>query len=240
MKSKGICSFEEIQVVIPAGGYATRMGKLTKACAKILLPVNGKPFIKHQMEWLKEQGIENIHYCLGHLSHQVIEAINNIKLENMKVTYSIESEPLGVAGAIKYAEDYLSDHFFVIQGDVLPQISLKTLYEKYVDVEASFMMSVKLNDLNIEQSNVNVQGDRITDYAAKADSSKYDYLDVGVMLLEKSIVDEVPKDSVYTDKALISTIVRKNKIHAYEVNRYSYEIGSITGYENMNMEVVND
>jgi NDP-sugar pyrophosphorylase family protein len=49
-----------LPVVILAGGLATRMKPITEKIPKSLIEVNGKPFIRHQLDYLKSQGIQNI------------------------------------------------------------------------------------------------------------------------------------------------------------------------------------
>ena len=49
-----------LPVVILAGGLATRMKPITEKIPKSLIEVNSKPFIRHQLDYLKSQGIQNI------------------------------------------------------------------------------------------------------------------------------------------------------------------------------------
>ena len=49
-----------MQAIILAGGKGIRLYPFTKFKPKPLLDVGGKPFILHQIEWLKKNGINNI------------------------------------------------------------------------------------------------------------------------------------------------------------------------------------
>ena len=55
-----------MQCVILAGGLGTRMRPLTETCPKTLLPVRGRPFACHQLQWLAAQGITEVIYSIGH------------------------------------------------------------------------------------------------------------------------------------------------------------------------------
>ena len=46
-----------LPVAILAGGLATRLGPLTKETPKCLLEVSGRPFVHHQLERLRDQGV---------------------------------------------------------------------------------------------------------------------------------------------------------------------------------------
>src|SRR6266404_4250413 len=60
-----------MQCVILAGGLGTRMWPLTETCPKTLLPVLGQPFAWYQMQWLAEQGVDEVVYCIGHQGDQI-------------------------------------------------------------------------------------------------------------------------------------------------------------------------
>ena len=57
-KNKPESSFDT--VIIPVGGYGTRMGLVTKAIPKSMLPVGEKPLIMHAVEEALEAGAKNI------------------------------------------------------------------------------------------------------------------------------------------------------------------------------------
>jgi NDP-sugar pyrophosphorylase family protein len=61
---------------------------ITEKVPKVLLPVAGKPFLAHQLELLRKQGIKRVVLCLGYLGEMVeqefsdgaIPAFNSITL----------------------------------------------------------------------------------------------------------------------------------------------------------------
>ena len=60
-----------MQMVILAGGLATRLQPLTEKIPKSMIMFEGKPFLQHQLEFLKKGGISNIVLCVGYLSEQI-------------------------------------------------------------------------------------------------------------------------------------------------------------------------
>ena len=62
-----------MQVVILAGGKATRLGDLTLNRPKSLVLIEGKPFVDYQLKLLKNLGIMDIVICTGHLGEQIEE-----------------------------------------------------------------------------------------------------------------------------------------------------------------------
>ena len=49
-------------MVILAGGYGTRLQKLTENIPKSMVKINNKPFIYHQLSLLKKNNLEDINY----------------------------------------------------------------------------------------------------------------------------------------------------------------------------------
>ena len=60
-----------MQCVILAGGLGTRMRPLTDTLPKTLLPVRGRPFAWHQLDWLARHGVTEVVYCIGHQGDQI-------------------------------------------------------------------------------------------------------------------------------------------------------------------------
>ena len=104
----------DIQVVILAGGLATRLGELTKNRPKSLLEILGKPFLAYQLEVLRANGITDIVLCIGHLGTQIQDIFGDGSQYGVHIRYSLENKPLGTAGALKNAEPLLLKNFFVL------------------------------------------------------------------------------------------------------------------------------
>ena len=64
-------ALDPFPVAILAGGMATRLRPLTEKIPKALLPVAGKPFLAHQLELLRAQGIARVVLCLGYLGENI-------------------------------------------------------------------------------------------------------------------------------------------------------------------------
>ena len=56
-----------LQVVILAGGLATRLKPISEMIPKSLIEINGEPFIFHQLRLLKRKGVDRVVICTGYL-----------------------------------------------------------------------------------------------------------------------------------------------------------------------------
>lgn len=82
--------------VILAAGDGDRLGPLTRARPKVLLPVNDKaPLISYPIEALVAAGISEIAIVVGYLGDQVVEALGNGSNFGARLQYISNSDYLG-------------------------------------------------------------------------------------------------------------------------------------------------
>ena len=60
------------QTAILAGGLGTRLRPLTSGRPKSMVEVMGKPFLQHQIELLRGQGLTRFVLCVGHEADQIV------------------------------------------------------------------------------------------------------------------------------------------------------------------------
>src|SRR5438270_3610894 len=104
--------------VILCGGLATRLWPVTKDTPKSLIPINGEPFIAHQLRLLRRKGIDRVVLCAGFLGTMIQDFVGEGARFGIDVCYSFDGETLlGTAGAIRHALPMLPGAFFVLYGD---------------------------------------------------------------------------------------------------------------------------
>ena len=62
-----------MQVVILAGGKGTRLQPLTHNVPKPMIPVNEKPFLQYQLNYIRNFGLVEIILLVGYLADQIEE-----------------------------------------------------------------------------------------------------------------------------------------------------------------------
>lgn len=99
-----------MRCMILAGGRGTRLGSLTAAVNKHLLPVGSKPMIMHSFELLHRAGFKEVLLVtnaenVGDFMALIQARIHPIdKLDHLYVTPQFE--PAGIADAIRYGEGF--------------------------------------------------------------------------------------------------------------------------------------
>jgi mannose-1-phosphate guanylyltransferase len=108
------------------GGEGTRLRPLTYDTPKPLLPIANRAFLDRQLEWLASHGVDEVVLSLGYLP-DAFEAHFAVHPAPVKITFAVESEPLGTAGAIRFAAAGIDERVVVCNGDVLTTLDLAAL-----------------------------------------------------------------------------------------------------------------
>ena len=110
-------------VVIVAGGLGRRLGELTQATPKPMLPVGGQPILEHIIKLFKHHGYSRFLLSVNYKSEQIIDYFKDGKDFGCEIEYLKENKRLGTAGALSLIKDKLDHPFFVFYTAV--QVVLK-------------------------------------------------------------------------------------------------------------------
>lgn len=121
--------------VILHGGSGTRLRPLTYTDVKQLLPLAGRPVSEYALLNLIEIGITEVNIILGVIGEkEVREYYGDGSKWGIKITYTYQGKPLGIAHAIGMTHEFVGDeNFVVVLGDNYFQGGLKELQAKFQD-----------------------------------------------------------------------------------------------------------
>tara|TARA_Y100000816_G_C26059060_1_gene555957 strand:- start:510 stop:1226 length:717 start_codon:yes stop_codon:yes gene_type:complete len=227
-------------MVILAGGYGTRLQKLTENIPKSMVKINGKPFIYHQLSLLKKNKIEDIVICTGHLSEKIEEYVGNGERFELNVQYSNDGKKLlGTGGAIKKVSETIDGPFFVLYGDSYLDICYKDVYDFYISNNNKALMSIIENNNKWDKSNILFRNNEIVSYKKKHDEVKMRHIDYGLSIFEKDHLKNFGKNENFDLTLLYEHLLNKKELIAFEVFKRFYEIGSITGINDLSLYLKN-
>jgi N-acetyl-alpha-D-muramate 1-phosphate uridylyltransferase len=220
----------EIPVAILAGGLATRLRPLTEKIPKVLLPVAGRPFLAHQLELLRGQGIRRAVLCLGHLGEQVVEQFGDGTAWGMEILYVLDGPKLlGTGGALRNALPLLGERFFVLYGDSYLTARFEPVAEFFARSGKQGLMTVYRNEGLYDTSNVIFENGRIVAYDKKQRLPQMRHIDYGLSLFQEKVFEQKPAGEAFDLAEVMSELVAKGELAGLEVPERFYEIGSPAG-----------
>ena len=218
-----------MQAVILAGGLGTRLRPLTEEMPKVMVPVNGKPFLLYLLQLLKGQGISDIVLCIGYLGQQVGDFFGDGESLGINIGYSEEKERLlGTGGALKQAQSLLDDYFFVINGDTYLPIDYREVERDFLRRKSKAVMVVYDNrEDTAVKNNVALDGDlMVIGYNKGSPDPGLKYVEAGVLVLRREALELIREgDSVSLEKGLYPTLVQQRELAAYITRQRFYDIG---------------
>ncbi len=219
-----------LPVAILAGGLATRLRPVTNRVPKALLSIAGRPFIFHQLELLKNQGVDRVVLCVGHLGAQVKAAVGDGRTLGLAVNYSFDgSELLGTGGALKQALPLLGAEFFVLNGDSYLPCSFARIQSAYEAARRLALMTVLRNDNRWDKSNVLFKNGDLIEYDKKSPRPDMSHIDFGLSVLSRDVFSRYAESKVIDLADICRDLSRRGQLAAIEVSERFYEIGSPQG-----------
>jgi len=223
-----------LPVAILAGGLATRLRPLTERIPKSLLDVAGKPFAVRQIELLRQHDLKEIVFCVGYLGEQLQATLGDGSIWGVKLSYVSDGpQPLGTGGSLRKALPCLGDAFVVLYGDSYLDCDYQAVIRSFQSSGKDGLMTVFRNAGQWDQSNVLFREGQIIRYDKKLGSTEMQHIDYGLGILKSRVLSQYP-DETWLDLATVyQDLLARNGLAGFEVTRRFYEIGSLTGLEEM-------
>jgi N-acetyl-alpha-D-muramate 1-phosphate uridylyltransferase len=219
-----------LAVAILAGGLATRLRPLTDRVPKSLLEIAGRPFIFHQLEMLRNEGVDRVVLCVGHLGEQIRAVVGDGRTHGIAIDYSFDgNELLGTGGALRRALPVLGAAFFVLNGDSYLRCPLARIQSAFEASGRPALMTVLRNDNRWERSNVLYRNGEIIEYDKHSPRADMAHVDFGLSVLSSAVFAPYAAAKVIDLADICQDLSRSGLLAAFEVMERFYEIGSLQG-----------
>jgi len=234
--------------IILAGGFAKRMGELTKDKAKALLDINGKPIVQYVIE--KLENIDSMNKIYISTNNRFEEDFNAF-LSGLKSSKDIEliieptekeEEKLGSIGGLNFVikDKNIDDDIIVVAGDNMFEFGLKEIIDYYdekkapvvglLDIVEKEKASKRLGVVEIDENN------KIIGFEEKPEKPKTSLVSTAIYIFPKDslkLISEYIESKNNPDAMgfFLTWLYKKEDVYAFVFKGRWIDIGTIKTFE---------
>ncbi|MDM5189979.1 sugar phosphate nucleotidyltransferase [Bacillus sp. DX4.1] len=228
--------------VILAGGKGRRLRPLTCNLPKPMLPLIEKPVMEYSIELLKCHGIKEIAITVQYMSTAIQHYFGDGSKWGVKLHYFEDSPPLGTAGSIKQAEEFLDEPFVVISGDALTDFDLLEGIEFHQSSNRMVTMFVKEvpNPLSFGLVVMNEQHE-IVRYIEKPSWNEVisNVVNTGIYIMNPEIFSYIPPEQFFDFSHHVFPLLENKKaMFGYVAQGYWLDIGTFEQYRQAQFDLL--
>jgi NDP-sugar pyrophosphorylase family protein len=204
--------------ILLVGGKGERLRPLTINRPKCMVPVLGKPILEYQVEWLRESGVTDIVVASGHLHEKVERYFKDGHRWGVRMSYSVEREPLGRGGALKlaYREVPRSEAIIIAaNGDNMNTQPLAPMIKQHLRTGA--VATLLLTQLRSPYGIVHQRGKHIMGFEEKPLLPHW--LSAGVYVLNREFFAGLPNKGDHEDTTF-PRLAKQGKLYGFRSKTY--------------------
>lgn len=235
-----------MKAMILAGGEGTRLRPLTCDLPKPMVPIANRPCMEHIINLLKRHGITQIGVTLAYLPQMISDYFGTGEAFGVNLKYFTEEVPLGTAGCIGNAREFLQDSadFLVISGDALTDIDLTAAIRFHREKNAMATLLLKQVDVPLEYGVVVTEPDgRILRFVEKPSWNQVvsDRVNTGIYILSTKILSYIKEgEKLDFAKDIFPQLMKEGQpMYGCVADGYWCDIGDLTAYARSNGDALN-
>jgi mannose-1-phosphate guanylyltransferase/phosphomannomutase len=224
------------KAIVMAGGQGSRLRPLTLTRPKPMMPVANRPVMAHILDWLKGHGFSEVLVTLHYRADDIRRAFGDGRSLGLKITYRVEEEPLGTAGSVKFAEDWIAgEPFLIASGDALTDLDLTALTGRHRKTGAWLTLGLKHVE-DPSQYGIVILDDRgrVSRFQEKPGASQAfsNLANTGIYCVEPQVLEKVPRGRPYDwSRDVFPQLMAEGlPLFGHMLDGYWCDIGSITDY----------
>ena len=187
-----------MKALILVGGFGTRLRPLTLTVPKPLMDFCNLPILCHQIQALAAAGVNEVILAINYQPEVMMKELEVLEAKyGLKITCSLESEPLGTAGPIRLAKELILNNneqglCFVFNSDVICNYPLDKLidFHKAHGKEGTIMVT-EVEDPSKYGVVVADDSNQIKRFVEKPQHFISNKINAGLYLFNTSIIDRI-------------------------------------------------
>lgn len=214
-----------MKAVILAAGKGTRMLPLTLNTPKVLIKINGKPFLYYVIENLKKAGFNEFGIVSGYLKEKIDEFV---KANNINAKIIEQKEQKGTGHAVMQAKEFCKDeNFIVLGGDNL--FSVKDLKAVNKKDNLCYIVGKKVDDPS-KYGVLIVKGKKLVKIFEKPKEFVGDLINIGLYKFTPEIWGALDKITLsprgeYELTDAVTLLAQQGKVNALKLKDYWVDLG---------------
>jgi NDP-sugar pyrophosphorylase family protein len=222
----------DTKAALLVGGKGSRLRSIISAVPKPMATVGDKPFVELLVRQLSCQGIRHLVMCTGYLSHAIENEFGDGQRRQVAIEYSKEVNPLGTAGALKFAEPFLRgvSDFLVMNGDSFMEIDFRELLRFHRESGGLASMAVLRMQNEERYGMVHMDaGGRVSGFAEKTGGASGGFVNAGVYVFNREIFEHIPEGPASLEKYIFPKLLVQG-VYALEQRGVFIDIGTPEDY----------
>ena len=223
-----------MKIVIMAGGKGTRIAQVNATVPKPMIPIEGKPILEYQIETLKNQGYTDIILIVGHMGNVIQEYFGDGAEFGVQISYIIEEQPLGTAGALYFLKDEIKDDFLLLNGDIIFDVNIQKFLEYHCKQGTVATILTHPNSHPYDSGIIIAdEKKRVINWLHKEDERLWykNRVNAGLHMLSPRIFDlftEVKKCDL--DRDILKPLIKDRELSVYDSPEYIKDMGTPDRY----------
>ncbi|MEA3378419.1 MAG: sugar phosphate nucleotidyltransferase [Nanoarchaeota archaeon] len=171
--------------------------------------VEGKPLIKHHLNFLKKNRIKDLF-----IISKIDVAMKNIKEQNMNINFIDEKEQRGTAAALKLVENKINNDFVVLNGDTINDFEIKKMMQMHKSGKAMCTMGLISSNKPSKFGSVVMDGSLIVNFKEKKETES-NIINAGIYIFKPNVFLLLDEKTKSLEKDLFPKLAKINLLHGY-------------------------
>jgi len=223
-----------MHVIILAGGKGVRLRPYTTAFPKPLVPIgNEYAILDIILRQLRIHGFRTVTMAIGHLGSLMRAFVGDGSRWGLEVTYTEEVTPLGTIGPLFGILEQLPEHFLVMNGDVLTNLSYGDFLRFHMRGDTPLSVATYKRDVKIDFGVLETEDGHIVSFVEKP--TLYYSVSMGIYALSRKTLKPYPVGQPFGfDQLVLDLLAKGTYPAAYEFDGYWLDIGRPDDYDEAN------
>lgn len=214
------------QAVILAGGRGTRLRPFSDTAPKAMYPFEGKPFLEYLIEQVKRFGITDILLLLGYRPDKIMEHLGDGRAFGVQIQYQVTPVEWETGNRLRAARSLLAERVLLMYCDNYCPLIWEKVTAQYESSGLPLQVTVYENQDGYTKDNLLISPEGVvTRYDKKREASGLHGVDIGYILMERSLLDRLPNGNVNFEQSLYPLLAAEGNLGAYVTAHRYYSVG---------------